>query len=198
MKNSIRFPFRISAYYKILSEEEFKRIFSIIKQRKTKDVHDRIILNKFDLLKSISISDLKFSKKIKKINLKKQLIHGDIHPDNVIFKKHKVSAIIDFNSLRKGFPIEDIAFSSFRFSCFHSYNINKIKKDIQQYIDIYKLYNNIEEKEVELLPLFLRHTFFQRLSYIIRKRYFDNSNIWIKDLEKQLFLINLVKKVWEV
>jgi tRNA A-37 threonylcarbamoyl transferase component Bud32 len=46
---------------------------------------------------------------------KVQLIHGDMQPTNVLFSRRAVAVILDFGAMRKGEPIQDIAFAAFRF-----------------------------------------------------------------------------------
>ncbi|MDD3734904.1 MAG: phosphotransferase [Candidatus Pacebacteria bacterium] len=50
-----------------------------------------------------------FKKKYQKLSGKKQIIHGDFTPANIIIQKDKELKIIDFSSVRRGFFLEDIA-----------------------------------------------------------------------------------------
>ena len=89
---------------------------------------------------------------------------------------------MDFNSLKMGYAIEDIAFSSFRFAIILD-DKKELKNHIVVFIKQYKKYNNIAISYDDI-RFYLIQRILQGISYIIKKRYFDNENIWIYDLKK--------------
>jgi len=50
-----------------------------------------------------------FQRKYQRFAEKKQIIHGDFTPSNIIVQENKKLKIIDFGSVRHGFPYEDVA-----------------------------------------------------------------------------------------
>ena len=142
-----------------------------------------------------SILDYQNSNIIKKLNLKKQLIHGDLHPKNVIFSNNKVKVFLDFNSMRKGLKIEDVMFSSFRFASFYSSDTKKILISMETFLKTYLSYNKLDTVELENYHYFLKHMILSRISFLLKKRYFHNSNLWKKDLTKHLNSLKIVEKM---
>ena len=45
-----------------------------------------------------------------------QVIHGDWHPGNMLFSKHKLAAVLDFDSVRIAPPLTDLANGMLQFS----------------------------------------------------------------------------------
>jgi len=181
--------------YRILTPHEFTKIQKIITKKSTKNFYDNIILKYMNDLLKTALHDHKISKEISKLGFKKQLIHNDLHPSNVIFYKKKVSAIVDFNFMRKGVIIEDIAFTSFRFALFSSSNVQKIQLHIKQFIKMYSLFNKINDEQLHYFDYYLKHILLGRISYILRKRYFHNSNLWINVLQDNLKLLKFAMKI---
>ena len=130
-----------------------------------------------------------------KIKSQKQLIHSDLHPKNVIFNKGRVSAIIDFNSLKIGRIEEDLAFASYRFSAYKKRDPQQVIDSITDFIEIYRKYNPINKERIKLTCYFFRHITLQRLCYIIRMHYFEKSDLWISDFNKHLNLLKLQKRI---
>jgi len=101
--------------YKIIQEEDLKKIEKSIMKKKPKDSHDLLVLSNMKFLLTIT-NQYNKNKNILKNILPKQLIHFDLHPKNLVFYKDNVSAILDFGTLQVGSVIDDVAFCSFRFS----------------------------------------------------------------------------------
>ena len=126
-KNKIKYNFKPhSKYFKILTINELKKIQKIIKNNKHVDSFDEKVSKNMDYLMEQSKIDSKYSNTLKKLHVKKQLIHGDLHPKNAIFSKNRVAVILDFNSMTNGLRIEDVAFASFRFASSYSNDPKKI------------------------------------------------------------------------
>lgn len=166
-------------FYKLLKNHDILKIKKKIKQKSTKDQFDNYLLDNFPKIE-ISLKQLLKLKSEKQY--KKQLIHNDLHPENILFKNCNVVSIMDFNSLKMGYAIEDIAFSSFRFAIILD-DKKELKNHIVVFVKQYKKYNNIAISYDDI-RFYLIQRILQGISYIIKKRYFDNENIWIYDLKK--------------
>ena len=59
---------------------------------------------------SICVSQLGFD------SWPRQIIHGDWHPGNMLFSKHKIAALLDFDSVRVASTITDLANAMLQFS----------------------------------------------------------------------------------
>ncbi len=126
---------------------------------------------------------------------KKQLIHGDLHPKNVIFSNNKVKVILDLNSMRNGLKIEDVVFASFRFGSYYTNDIKKIMISMETFVQTYLLYNYLDDVELKYFHFFLKHMILSRISFLLKKRYFQNSNLWKKDLMKHLKSLKIADKI---
>lgn len=197
-KTKIKYLFRPdSQNYKFLSKYEIKKIRKILNERNL----DRFDLNIKNNLNNIEKQINKINKMKRKITIKrlnKQLIHRDIHPNNVIFKNNFVEAIIDFNGMRHDYLISDVAFSSFRFAMFNTKNPKKIKKRLDIFLKIYLKNNNKIENELEFLKYFFRYDMLGKISMILRCRFFYNSNLWMIDFEKILEYLKLAEKIGDI
>ena len=183
-------PFRES--YKILKKTDLVKIKNIInKKENQKTIFDRMFLDNFSLLES-SFSDIAISEEYYKSG--KQLIHFDLHPGNVIFNNHRVSAIIDFGSMRKGYLIDDVAFSSFRFASYGTKNPKKIVDKMEYFFNMYTKFNPLPELFSEF-PKIAKLQILKRLSFILRNYYYTNTSFWISDMKNQLEFISLLEKI---
>ncbi len=194
-KSPITFNYNTKkSYYKIISLDELEKIELKIKN-KNKDFIDRLLLQKILILKK-TVSEFKTkSKDINFKKIKKQLIHYDIHPGNVIFRKKKVEAIIDFNQMRKDDQLIDVAFASFRFSIPFSKSNTQILNKIEFFVRNYNKFNQLTMEEKMNFNYFLKRTILARLSFILKSRYFHNSNTWTIDLEKYLMFLIMINKM---
>lgn len=195
-KNKIKYNYDPnSKFFKIITIKELKTIQRIIRNKKNVDLFDKKTSKNIDYLIKQVTMDYKKSNFIKKLNIKKQLIHGDLHPKNVIFSNNKVKVVLDFNSMRNGFKIEDIMFSSFRFGSFYNSNPKKILNSLEIFLQTYLLYNNLDTMELENSHYFLKHMILSRISFLLKKRYFSNSNLWKKDFTKHLNSLKIAEKM---
>lgn len=194
-KAPIRYNYRGNHnYYKHLTQPELKRIETIISLKKEKDIVDKKVLENLDYLSKSFSGNAKITGILKKTGSKKQLIHHDFHPGNVILSQNRVAAILDFNAMRKGETIEDVAFASFRFSSYETNNIHEIKERIKVFVDTYLLFNDINRQQLTYSDYYFIRETLSRLSFILKKRYFANSNLWSTDFNKQVHLLKMAKK----
>jgi len=180
--------------YQIITERDLEKVLELIEKKKKSDKLDiKIKRDTKKIREAITISKL-FKTKTKGIKIKNQLIHHDLHPKNIIFNKNKIETILDFNSLQYGQKDEDISFAGYRFVMSKTSDLQDIKKKINLFYKSYKKYNSINIKPKFLLYSFIHETF-RRISYIIRDRYFYNSNKWILDYSKQMRFLDLSLKI---
>jgi Ser/Thr protein kinase RdoA (MazF antagonist) len=59
---------------------------------------------------SVCVNELGFD------SWEQQVIHGDWHPGNMLFSKHKLAAVLDFDSVRIALPLTDLANGMLQFS----------------------------------------------------------------------------------
>jgi len=163
-------------YYKHLTQPELRRINTIINLKKEKDIFDKKVLKSLDYLFESFSENAKITGILKRATSKKQLIHRDFHPGNVIFSKNRVVAILDFNAMRRGEKIEDVAFASYRFSSYKTNNSNEIREGMKVFVDTYLLFNDIGRQQLTCLDYYFIKETLSRLSFILKKRYFANSN----------------------
>ena len=195
-KSSIVYNFKTNEkYYKILTEKEFQKINSIILKKKKKYSLDKLILQNISFIQKILKHSSNNLNSISKLKFKKQLMHYDFHPGNVIFNNKKLVSIIDFNSMKMGLILEDVAFGSFRFALLNSRSIKDISRKIELFTETYNENNEINENYHQYLQSFLRRELLRRLSFILRKRYFYNSDLWSTDFEKNLKFLKLANKL---
>jgi len=181
--------------YKLLKNDEAVEIRDKIKEKKTKNVIDKLFLDNFILLQQ-SFSNVKMNLEYKK--RQKQIIHFDLYPENVIFKNHQVYAILDFDTMRKGDVLDDISFASFRFALEKTSNNKEIKQKMKYFFDVYKRFNN-KEISINELPNGAMLQILKRISFIIKNYYLHSTPFWESDLKKQLKLlkkIEQIKAIW--
>ena len=193
-KISIPYNYRTNHYYyKSVESDELKQIKDKIRSQANVNSFDKIVLKNLEYIKKSALLDAIKSQELQKLYLKKQLIHHDLHPGNSIFLKNKVVAIIDFNSMRNGVKMEDIAFTSFRFASFRNSNLSRIKQLVQLFVDSYLLHNSIDNNEMKMFEFLLTHKILGKISYILRKKYLNNSNSWSQDFEKNVESLRLLE-----
>jgi thiamine kinase-like enzyme len=182
LKNKISYNYKNSEkLYSIIKENEIDNILKNIQNKSPVTPFDKLFLKNIDYLKILSIKFNKLSIPQKNI----QLIHNDLHPENIIFSQKKLAVILDFGSIQKGNILEDIGFTSYRFASFNSNNISNVKKKINLFIENYVNFNEILIDR-ELMNLILTKKILSRLSYILKDHYFFNTNLWDFDFKKHI------------
>jgi len=191
-KNRIKYNFRPSEVnYKILTQQEFQILKKKIKNKNVKSSFEFQVLKNLAFISKCSLNILNSEIHFK---AKKQLIHHDLHPGNVIFNRNKVTAILDFSSMRKGLVLEDIAFASFRFAFEYAKSPQQINRKIKLFVENYKNHNDINENQLHYIDYYFRMETLRRISFILKKKYFANSDMWSSDFQKQIKLLKLSDK----
>ena len=148
------------------------------------------LIKKIKLSKSQSIflkKEIKYLKKEWPKKLPKGIIHGDLFPDNVFFKKNKIVGIIDLSNACYDFFSYDIAICINAWCYEKKLNVNKMKNLIKGYNSIRK----IKIEELNYLNLFLRASslrfYLSRLmdsqNKKIPKKYKKNPKEYLKKLK---------------
>lgn len=191
-KCAIPFNYPLTSHnHKILTPIEFRNIKKIILKKSNLDSIDQQIIKNFDFL--VSFSDKTKNPKIKQeIRNKRQLIHNDIQPRNVLFMKNNVSVIIDFNGMGKGPKIQDIAFAAWRFSANNTRNIRIINNKIRLFIDTYSRYSKIEQSQLKYLDYFFSNKIISGICRILRTKYFFKENLWTIDFDMYFKFLKLL------
>ena len=189
----IQYNFRTNqSYYKIITDAEIKKIIGLLK-KKTDPIDIKINKKMPYIIERIQ----NISKKTTDSKIKHHLIHHDLHPGNIIFQNKNVNVIIDFNSMRKGYRIEDVGFAGFRFAEQHSTTKDMIKNKLNLFCNTYNKENELSSKELGNLSVLLEKKFLGRISYILRKRYFRNDNSWIVDFDKNINFLKIIQGLFK-
>lgn len=187
----ISFNYRLNQkFYRLININEFQEILKLICKKKQLTDLDKLFLKNRELLLE---SFTRFKPLKSNSSLPKQLIHHDLHPKNAIFNNNKIISIIDFSTMRLGTILEDIAFTSYRYSLFQSNEIDSIKKNISLFINKYLETNSLTYITDELLSHFLYQKILGRLSLILKKYYFYNSDLWVHDFLNHILMLKQIK-----
>jgi len=178
--------------YNILSISELNKIKNLIDKYDYPDRHDKTLIKNFDFVNSLLIEN---SNTKNLFQAKKQLIHYDLHPQNILFLKNSKPVILDFNSIRRGLIIEDVAFASFRFAIFNSTKNSKLESLMKLFISEYLKNNSIENKHLTNLVSYIRIRILALLSYVLREKYFHHSDLWNLYISKHLKTLKILKKL---
>ena len=177
--------------YKLFTNKEFVIIKKQLLKIKYKDKIDTII-DKNILFIENQIT--KYSIIPKNNIFEKQLIHFDLHPNNVLFINKSLKLFLDFNSMRKGYLIEDVLFCGFRFG----YQISSNPKIIHNLLHLFlkKYFNKKISYTDEDLNYFLSRFILYRICFILRNHFFSKSNLWVSDFNNQLKYLKLINKIF--
>ncbi len=106
----------------------------------------------------------------------KQILHGDLHSDNIIFHNGRVF-FIDFDSATFFNTISDIAFAAFR--C-----LGGDPEKMYQFVETYNNSNPPHQIDKNFVWHFLAYIILQRILFILIER--DNgATVWMEDLDNQ-------------
>jgi len=190
-----KIPFNYKTHFRlylILKKSELKHIHTKILRKKKLDQFDRNLLNNIHSLEDCINYDLKISLSNKFLH-PKQLIHNDLHMKNLLFKNCSLQAFVDFTTMKKGYPIEDVSFCALRFALIKNKKKEKINEIIKPFLKIYQNYNTIPPQHLENFSFFLSHKILSGLSFILKNHYYKSWYLWDCDLEKYFNLLKLVR-----
>lgn len=194
-ENPYNFNYTLDTKFKLINSNEINKIKKIVAKKEKNDAIDKIFDQNLNLLLNC-IQESKENKSfINKLTQTKQLIHGDLYPKNVLFYKNKVISILDFEQLRQGNIMEDIAFASFRFSCASTNDPKKIKNQLKIFLRTYKLHNELYGIDLVKLSQLFQIEILGLISFILREKYFSHSELWNHDFNKFIKILKLLKKI---
>ncbi len=101
-------------------------------------------------------------KKVNKKRMKKSLIHGDFHSVNLLIKKNKIKAIIDWDNMHEDFIIQDVAVF-ITHSFIKEKRIEKIK--IKLFLNELDKYLHLNKEEKIALYYFIKRRIIGAMSW---------------------------------
>ncbi len=180
----------LSTYHKFLKEfnvgknsypEYLKWILKItnkINPRHPKNKIDKLALKEKDFFKKIVIKEIKR-------NYSKNLLalHGDFDASNVLFKKNKILAIIDFDDFDYGPRIIDISVA-LRDACTIKNKLDKNRTKI--FLKEYKKINKLSTEEEKLIPniILAENASFFAWAYSEMKKERENRYKYMKEMSE--------------
>lgn len=172
--------------YEHLSSEDLDSIVSDIKRKSGKHEFDEYVLEYVDFLKDRYKKNKAEGEKINRDKITIQYIHRDLHPGNVLFKNGKTEVILDLNSIAKLELVRDVAFACYRFALYNTKNADEMKKRKDAFIGSYMKSNPLTDEESGNMEYYFINECLNRISYILRSHYFENSTEWSFDLKKHI------------
>ena len=86
-----------------------------------------------------------------------QVVHGDWHPGNMLFSKHKLAAVLDFDSVKIAPPLTDLANGMLQFSIVANRSNPNDWPDyfdqdkLVQFLNGYRGVNNLDKNKLDSL-----------------------------------------------
>lgn len=130
----------------------------------------------------------KFLEEPLKVELPKGLIHGDVFPDNTIFKNNKLRSIIDFEEACVDHLLFEVGMTLNGF-CFKD---NELDEDLAlSFLKHYHQIRPLNDQEWELLPFYVQWTAHGTLMWHLRYQLMYRNDK--RQYERVLVLMNRVK-----
>lgn len=120
----------------------------------------------------------------KKTLSKKQLIHGDLAPSNILFQNSKISGILDFDDLILAPKIWDLAnfVGNFTITIKTSGKTLSISKVLKNLISGYLKTSNLTSEELKLIPELTRFWFFKNIIWAKKLTSKKYRQKWAEDV----------------
>lgn len=196
------FSKKSKTYYNVIrsySEKDLLEIEAVIKTKKI-DQGDRLVLENLPFIKE---NIIEVRNKLKgPVILRRQIIHSDLHPHNIIMKKNEVAAIIDFDSMRLSERARDIAFAIYRFGrqflvgCKADDSFLVAPRLTKLFINSYNEIDKISEEEINLMPALIKDEFLLKILFVLNGIYKDGNFLWASDLKKFLAAMQEINYFW--
>jgi Ser/Thr protein kinase RdoA (MazF antagonist) len=127
-------------------------------------------------------------------NLRKQIIHADLHPQNTIFDKEQLVGILDFEGAREGELARDVGNACHRFvRQFVVYQGKDYKETLQEgiaiFLESYEKIYSIQDKSA--IPFLIADELLRKLQSDIGSHYVKNDSSKVEggELNKKLILL---------
>ncbi len=128
-------------------------------------------------------------------NLPKQVVHGDLHPHNMLFdrKSKELLAFLDFDVLKYTQRVRAVAFAIHRLA--RTYGIytekqndigNSIQGRIKLFLDVYCKNALLKDEELKVLKIILQDEALNYIEKILHWHYIEGKTDWSFDLEKRI------------
>ncbi len=128
-------------------------------------------------IKAYYIEQSNFLKPFLKEDLPQGIVHGDMFPDNTLFKGNELVAIVDFEEACQDYLLFDVGMTINGF-CFKN---NVLDQDLMQaFLKAYATKRTLSQKEKELLPIYIQWGAHGMLTWHLR------NNLLYTYLDKQL------------
>lgn len=172
------------------TKKQWDLIFKEASRNRT--VIDKAILNS----RALIISAMAEAQKVRQAKLKKQVVHGDLHPQNTIFENGEIKAFLDFENAIWAERIRDVANAMHRFV--RQYIIYKggywkklLAEGVFLFLETYKKTLPLEREEEKLISAVIMDELLRKLSKDISKHYFSGESGFLEkgELEKKLMLL---------
>ncbi|MBT5022492.1 radical SAM protein [Candidatus Woesearchaeota archaeon] len=193
-----------------LNDQQIKKIASLLGKiyKTSPETNEEIYPHKTAFLFSQNTNHFSDKEKARIIKLREKLelgmsfakqsiIHNDLHLGNILFKKKKIIAVIDFEKVRYNYLIYDAArmiLSLLDLKTKTNNNYNNIKT----FLDEYQKY--VPKKEIKLIHPALVFIFIQTLNSLIKLKKGENTEardsfINIVNKQKTSLVIQNIKKI---
>ena len=171
-KEIIKYPKKnISKKFKYFSKDDYEIILWMEKnQKKLNNIFGRRIstLIKKNLLEIIYL--FKTLKKLYKFKLKKQVIHLDLHPHNIIMKDSKVNGVLDIDSCVTGNYLTSLSYSALKLckQCVVSMGNNSAGRISNRFLRNLERKFKLEKKDLRNFYIFAMSEVLRRLIYMFK------------------------------
>lgn len=124
-----------------------------------------------------------------------QIIHGDLHPHNLICSQEKLTAILDFEMIQRSELLRDVGFALHRlvrqFAVLHDSGIRGVREGYQKFIQSYSAIIPLSKHELRHIPHFIRDELLRRITKDFYLYYFKKDARFAssQELQKKIILL---------
>jgi Ser/Thr protein kinase RdoA (MazF antagonist) len=144
-------------------ECEWYNFFNILSEDKT-PLNKRMLLEKDFILSCVNEVNRKYDKKTQKM----QPVHGDLHPQNTIYSRNRLVALLDFADVCIAERARDVGNACHRFT--RQYVVNqkgkwqdKLPLAVNTFLKVYNTLNPLTNKEVESLQVLIKDELLRKI-----------------------------------
>lgn len=131
------------------------------------------------------------SRRLKKFNLRKTVIHEDLNKDNIIINKNGEIKFIDFGDSHRAEIISDVA-TAIKELIINNKGFNSTL--IKKYLDSYQEVFRINEDEINSLPFLFRRRAVFMINYLLYKQTEDKNTELIKRIDSEIKVLKNLQK----